>query len=444
MKKIVFNTLLLLLGIHALSCQKDRKRSPEERIPEISGKVLKHYTQTLSSDHFEGRGSGYKGERLAAEYIAGQFQRIGLSPIQGRDTLTSYLQEFKFHTLGSKLPWEVAQTQNVMGVLKSDVHPNEYIVIGGHHDGQGMEGQANLGRDIPEGFATDSIAAAKDTIWNSAVDNAVSVSAIIAMADFLKNSGTKLNRSIIFTTFSAEEVGLNGSTHFVNRPPVPLGQIKAMVNLEKIVGDPEAEFLYVSYGTNPIFEKIRKRIEGTQALKMTPFYPGMIANSDHYAFAQRKIPTVTIGTGSRINVGTPLDTGDRLDYATHQARTKYILEFLVELANAETNFDFHGDLQGLYGISGGKATEAEKQLRGFTGEVGFKITAVVKDSKGQRLGFEEGDLVISINGAPIKNQIFYQGLEDVMDDITDTTGAKSKVLRILRDKQQMDITIPLE
>jgi hypothetical protein len=74
-----------------------------------------------------------------------------------------------------------------------------------------------------------------------------------------------------------------------------------MLNLEKIVGDPDADFLYVSYATNPVFEQIRTQLDSTQPIHLLLFYPGLIADTDHYAFGQKRIPAITIGTGSSNN-----------------------------------------------------------------------------------------------------------------------------------------------
>ncbi len=38
------------------------------------------HTKTLSSDEFEGRGPGTKGEELTVEYLVDQFTKIGLKP----------------------------------------------------------------------------------------------------------------------------------------------------------------------------------------------------------------------------------------------------------------------------------------------------------------------------------------------------------------------------
>ncbi len=54
--------------------------------------------ETLAADKFEGRLAGSEGERLAADYIAGELTRLGAKPLPGR---SDFLQPFDF-TAGTK------------------------------------------------------------------------------------------------------------------------------------------------------------------------------------------------------------------------------------------------------------------------------------------------------------------------------------------------------
>ena len=437
MRTVLKSIPLLTILIGFASC----KNSMESDItPEISVDNLKNAVIQLAHDSLEGRGAGYPGDLRAARYIASEFKKLGMDPIISGDGENEnlYFQKFEFHTLESPNPWEVLSSQNIVGLISGTSYPNEYIIVGGHFDGQGKIGQADLGRGISEGIPTDANAAETDSIWNSAVDNAVSIASILELARVMQHDSLRPERSIIFVAFSAEESGLNGSTYFANHPPVPKEAIKAMVNLEKIVGDPDAEFLYVSYDTNPVFEEVRKKVDRLDSIAMTPFYPGLIANTDHYAFAQRQIPAITIGTGSQINVHTALDHADRLDYELLAQRTEYILRYILELAKSDSPFQFSGNLTGLYGLSGGPATTQEKEERGFYGDMAFKVTAVVSGSEGWETGLRPGDLIISVNDKPVPPQSFYQGLEDVLGE---GLGDSLIHLEILRNNQELKLQL---
>ena len=412
-----------------------QKQSGTTNASEILTKNLKAHVVKLADDELEGRGAGYLGEKRAAQYIAANFESLDLASFGDNRNLQGYFQPFSFHALDTKIPWETRATQNVVGYLQGQ--NDEYIVVGGHHDGQGMKGQIDLGRDI-DIVVTDSIAAAKDSIWNSAVDNAVSIASILEMARVLTENGIPLKRSIIFTTFSAEESGLNGSIHFANNPPVAKEKIKAMINLEQLVGDPDAEFLYVSYGTAAAFEKVREATNLQQPIEVTPFFPGIIPDTDHFPFTKRNIPAITMGTGSQINIHSSLDHADRLDYELLRTRTEYILTYIISLANSADPFEFTGNSSGLLGVTGGAATEAEKQQRMFEGEA-FKVAAVVKDSEGFLAGLQPGDLITAINGKAVQLPRFFRGLEDVIGE----TDEETALLNVIRGSMKMEQTILL-
>lgn len=408
----------MLIGILFFNCNMQKSAIKENNIIEIDSVNLKNITYTLANDSMEGRGAGYKGNLRAAKYVAQNFKDIGLKSInQNRSNLGDYLQPFDFYTLGDLKPWQKLSSQNVVGILKGNELANEYIVIGGHLDGQGLKTQADLGKSIPEGIVSDYMAVEKDTIWNSAVDNAVSIAAITEIARVLKNNKVKLKRSIIFVGFNAEENSLDGSVYFVNNPIVPLNKIKAMINLEKIVGDPDAMFAYCTNGEKPpVFEKVAVKTDSLVGFKVPNFGLPILANTDHYPFIVNKIPAITIGTGSQINIHTSLDHPDRLDYNLLQKRSQYILSYLINLANNEAvDFKFTDQLLGITGVAGGPATKDEMLSNGFTGERAFKVANVINNSLGDKAGILPEDLVVAVNGNLVKKKPFYQGLEDAMN-----------------------------
>ena len=46
----------------------------------ISSDAILQHTKVLSSDEYEGRGPGTKGEELTVKYLTEQFQKLGLKP----------------------------------------------------------------------------------------------------------------------------------------------------------------------------------------------------------------------------------------------------------------------------------------------------------------------------------------------------------------------------
>ena len=68
-----------------------------------------------------------------------------------------------------------------------------------------------------------------DDIYNGADDDASGTTAVLELARVL-GSGPRPRRTVIFALFGSEETGGQGSTYFLQHPPVPLKQIA--VNLE--------------------------------------------------------------------------------------------------------------------------------------------------------------------------------------------------------------------
>lgn len=356
---------------------------------------LETHVRILAGDAFEGRGAGYLGEQDAAAYIAKSFADIGLAPIgDNGEAGRTYYQSFEFSPYSPETPWQLLKTQNVIAILPGSDLADEVIVLGAHHDGQGMAGQANAGR-----FVREDGAKWEDNIWNSASDNATSVAAVLEIARVLAASDRPLRRTIVFVTFSAEEYALNGAIEYVGRPPVAWARHVAMINLEKLVGDPEIDFITATSGSSPAFDDITTEAAMKSGVEIKPFFPGLVTDTDHYPFVARGVPAIVIGTGSYRHIHEPGDEPDRLDYKLLKDRVNYILEFLVAAANREGEFEFTGDASGYYGVLGCPPTKAELQLRNLDAEMAaLKVTALIPGMSGDRAGIRVGDLITAVNG----------------------------------------------
>src|SRR5262245_8709172 len=56
------------------------QRTPLGQLPDVDAQQVLAHTKTLSSDQYEGRGPGTKGEELTVAYLTDQFQKLGLKP----------------------------------------------------------------------------------------------------------------------------------------------------------------------------------------------------------------------------------------------------------------------------------------------------------------------------------------------------------------------------
>jgi len=123
MKRILFSIAFLVFGLTAYS-------------QEISADRIKKDITYLSSDKLKGRGTGSKGEKAAAKYIATQFEAAGLKP-KGTD---GYYFPFEFkHKVDPKDSTSKTETRkgkDVVGYLDNGAELT--VVIGAHYDHLGL------------------------------------------------------------------------------------------------------------------------------------------------------------------------------------------------------------------------------------------------------------------------------------------------------------------
>ena len=84
-----FLLLLIFVGITLSGCS-HKPSMPEAAPQSFSADALMKHIRTLSSDEFEGRGPGSKGEQLTIRYLEDQFRAMGLEP---GNPSGSYLQD---------------------------------------------------------------------------------------------------------------------------------------------------------------------------------------------------------------------------------------------------------------------------------------------------------------------------------------------------------------
>jgi putative aminopeptidase FrvX len=181
---------------------------------------------------------------------------------------------------------------NVVGVLPGKSKPDEYVIFSGHYDHLGV-GSPEEGMPHP----------ANDSIYNGANDDAAGCTAVIMLANYFKKQNSN-ERTIIFTTFVAEELGGYGAKYFSKQ--LAPAKVIAMFNLE-MIGTESKWGKNSAYITG--FEKtnmgaiLQKNLEGS-AFKFYPDpYPEqeLFYRSDNATLAKLGVPAHTISTSKMDN-----------------------------------------------------------------------------------------------------------------------------------------------
>ena len=299
MKKIF---LIIVASISLISCDSakntaiNKKISSEavsiENIMLIDSNIVRKHLYTLASDEMEGREPGTPGIEKAAAYIENEFKKNGLSLF---GDLKSYRQTFTFKNRKTN---EDITSSNIIGILKGRSKKEEYVIISAHYDHLGMKKSG-------EG----------DLIYNGANDDASGVTGVLALAAYFKEVGHE--RTIVFAAFTAEEMGLVGSTYFGKE--IDAAKFVAGINLEMIGKTP-------SFGPNTAwltgFERsdfgkiIQRNLEGTgYQLFPDPYKKfNLFFRSDNASLARLGVPSHTFST-------TPIDVDPDYHQVTDASET---------------------------------------------------------------------------------------------------------------------------
>lgn len=176
---------------------------------------------------------------------------------------------------------ESIKMTNVVGMLEGKTKPEEKVVFSGHYDHIG----------ILKPVEGDSIA-------NGADDDASGTTAVIELARYFKKI-KKNNRTLIFVSFTAEEIGGFGSRYFSEQ--LNPDQVVAMFNIE-MIGKPSKFGKNTAWVTgferSDFGEILQKNLTGTPFKFLADPYPAqnLFYRSDNATLARLGVPAHSIST----------------------------------------------------------------------------------------------------------------------------------------------------
>jgi hypothetical protein len=112
--------------------------------------------------------------------------------------------------------------------------------------------------------------------------------------------------------FSAEEIGLIGSRHFVDHPTIELERIKAMINLDMIGRYRPDKFEIEGGDSAEEFNELIEKRAGELEMKYRASRD-MFGRSDHASFERKKIPVLFAFTGLHPEYHRPGDDWDLIN-----------------------------------------------------------------------------------------------------------------------------------
>lgn len=293
----------------------------------ITADELKTHLYIFAGDEMEGRMTGEKGQKLAAEYLRNFYLDHGFaSPIEENN----YYQHIPASYFSRQK--EAKDSENIVAFIEGSEKPDEIIVISAHYDHVGMDEEGN--------------------IYNGADDDGSGTIAILEIAQAFQEAvknGQGPKRSVLFLHVTGEEIGLYGSRYYTENPLFPLENTVCNLNID-MVGrvDPDKvdnpDYIYL-IGSDRLSQELHDVSEemNTKYVNLELDYKfnaeddpnRFYYRSDHYNFAKNNIPVIFYFNGTHEDYHKMTDTPDKIDYPLMAKRTQLIFQTAWEIANRE-------------------------------------------------------------------------------------------------------------
>jgi aminopeptidase YwaD len=273
---------------------------------------------------------------------------------------------------------------------------SEYVVIGAHYDHLGLGDEHSL--------APSQIG----QIHPGADDNASGTAGVIELARWFSKQ-PKPKRGILFLTFAGEELGLLGSSWYVNHPLLPLKNAVAMINMDMIGRIRDGKVYVNGTGTGSTLAKLIGDIKPPDGFHFDLSENLGYGGSDHMSFTIKSVPVLFFFSGLHGDYHKPSDTADKINAADAAKLLAYVAEVEQRLSQAPDRPQFirlaepqepvtgaAGGGSG-YGPNFGSVPDFDEPPKGV------RFADVRDGTPAAKAGLRAGDILIEFDGKEIGN-----------------------------------------
>ena len=321
---------------------------------------------------------------------------------------------------------------NVAGYLPGTT--SEYIVIGAHYDHLGLGDHHSLAPNQ------------RGTIHPGADDNASGTSGVIELARWFSKQ-PQPRRGILFMTFAGEELGLLGSSWYVNHPVLPLTNAAAMINLDMIGRAKEGRVFLSGVQTGSTFAQLLEDVKIPDGLRLDLGGPKSGSNmndaSDHASFNAKQVPALFFFSGLHSDYHKPGDTADKIEAGNAAKLLEYVADFTdrlaaspqrptyVKVARPPAPVSGGGGSRSGYGPDFGSIPDFNEPPKGV------RFADVREGSPASKAGLKGGDIMVEFGGKEIGN------LYDFTYSLREHSPGDLVLVKVLRDGQIIEAKVLL-
>ena len=323
----------------------------------------------------------------------------------------------------------LADAANVVGILPGTEGRDsvENIVLGAHYD--------HLGRGHYGAFDARSAGA----IHAGADDNASGTAVLLELARRFSRLPARPPRSVVFVAFSAEELGLYGSRHFVQNSS-SIASTKAMINLDMVGRLRDDRITVFGARSGDGLSEVVKKAAAEAGLQLTQ--SDDVGRSDHLSFYNQRIPVLHFFTGMHQDYHRPDDTANKLNYEGMAKVTDMVMRTASALADRADALQFVSLPARPPRRQAGEASS----LNAYLGSIpeygreaaGVLLAGVVTGSPAALAGLRAGDVIIRFAGSPITT------IEDLTGVLSAKKPGEQVEIVILRAGQEIRFTTTLQ
>jgi hypothetical protein len=330
------------------------------------------------------------------------------------DTANPHVAGFEIPHMEANLSVSVEREKrtgnNIAGYLPAKAASDSskpFVVVGAHYDhlGMGQSGSSLADKDeanLPHVGADD---------------NASGVSAVLIAGERL--ASLDRDRGVVLAFWSGEELGLLGSTHFVNEGPLDMEEVAAYINFDMVGRSRDNKLTLQAVGTSSVWPRLIEQsnvpVGFDLSLQDDPYLP-----TDSSAFNQAKVPTLSFFTGSHTEYHKPSDKPATLNYEDLERVAHLGSLIAAKLSNVSEAPEF---------LSVERQTQEmgdRDTVRAFTGTIpdyateieGLLLSGVIEGGPADEAGLQQGDVIVEFAGQSIANIYDYTyALDGVKIDV---------------------------